>query len=89
MILMNYIGLRLKHMPIYTVKRKNLDSIIVQLTYYNVEDFGTKFLRKEYSFHELREFFYDLIEKYKEWILLEKKWIDFRNDSIESFNFPF
>ncbi|WP_236901793.1 ATP-dependent DNA helicase [Clostridium perfringens] len=70
-------------------KEKNLDSIIVQLTYYNVEDFGTKFLRKEYSFHELREFFYDLIEKYKEWILLEKKWIDFRNDSIESFNFPF
>lgn len=70
-------------------KEKNLDSIIVQLTYYNVEEFGTKFLRKEYSFHELREFFYDLIEKYKEWILLEKKWIDFRNDSIESFNFPF
>lgn len=70
-------------------KEKNLDSIIVQLTYYNVEDFGTKFLRKEYSFHELREFFYDLIEKYKEWILLEKIWIDFRNDSIESFNFPF
>ncbi len=70
-------------------KEKNLDSIIVQLTYYNVEDFGTKFLRKEYSFDELREFFYDLIEKYKEWILLEKKWIDFRNDSIENFNFPF
>ena len=70
-------------------KEKNLDSIIVQLTYYNVEDFGTKFLRKEYSFHELREFFYDLIEKYKEWILLEKRWIDFRNDSIENFNFPF
>ena len=70
-------------------KEKNLDSIIVQLTYYNVEDFGTKFLRKEYSFHELREFFYDLIEKYKEWIILEKIWIDFRNDSIENFNFPF
>lgn len=70
-------------------KEKNLDSIIVQLTYYNVEDFVTKFLRKEYSFHELREFFYDLIEKYKEWILLEKSWIDFRNDSIENFNFPF
>lgn len=70
-------------------KEKDLDSIIVQLTYYNVEDFGTKFLRKEYSFNELREFFYDLIEKYKEWILLEKIWIDFRNDSIESFNFPF
>ena len=70
-------------------KEKNLDSIIVQLTYYNVKDFGTKFLRKEYSFNELKEFFYDLIEKYKEWILLEKIWIDFRNDSIESFNFPF
>ncbi|MCX0404597.1 DEAD/DEAH box helicase, partial [Clostridium perfringens] len=70
-------------------KEKNLDSIIVQLTYYNVEDFGTKFLRKEYSFNELREFFYDLIEKYKEWILLEKICIDFRNDSIENFNFPF
>lgn len=70
-------------------KEKDLDSIIVQLTYYNVEDFGTKFLRQEYSFNELEEFFYDLIEKYKEWILLEKKWIDFRNDSIENFNFPF
>lgn len=70
-------------------KEKDLDSIIVQLTYYNVEDFGTKFLRQEYSFNELKEFFYDLIEKYKEWILLEKKWIDFRNDSIENFNFPF
>ena len=70
-------------------KEKDLDSIIVQLTYYNVEDFGTKFLRQEYSFNELKEFFYELIEKYKEWILLEKKWIDFRNDSIENFNFPF
>ncbi|TPF98075.1 helicase C-terminal domain-containing protein [Clostridium perfringens] len=70
-------------------KEKDLDSIIVQLTYYNVEDFGTKFLRQEYSFNELKEFFYDLIEKYKEWILLEKRWIDFRNDSIENFNFPF
>lgn len=70
-------------------KEKDLESIIVQLTYYNVEDFGTKFLRQEYSFNELKEFFYDLIEKYKEWILLEKKWIDFRNDSIENFNFPF
>ncbi len=70
-------------------EEKDLESIIVQLTYYNVEDFGTKFLRQEYSFNELKEFFYDLIEKYKEWILLEKKWIDFRNDSIESFNFPF
>ena len=70
-------------------KEKDLESIIVQLTYYNVKDFGTKFLRQEYSFNELKEFFYDLIEKYKEWILLEKKWIDFRNDSIENFNFPF
>ena len=70
-------------------KEKDLDSIIVQLTYYNVEDFGTKFLRQEYSFNELKEFFYDLIEKYKGWILLEKRWIDFRNDSIENFNFPF
>lgn len=70
-------------------KEKNLESIIVQLTYYNIEDFGTKFLRREYSFNELEEFFYELIEKYKEWIVLEKEWIDIRNDSIELLQFPF
>lgn len=70
-------------------KEKNLESIIVQLTYYNIEDFGTKFLRREYSFNELEEFFYELIEKYKEWIVLEKEWIDIRNDSIEVLQFPF
>lgn len=70
-------------------KEKNLESIIVQLTYYNIEDFGTKFLRREYNFNELEVFFYELIEKYKEWILLEKEWIDIRNDSIEVLQFPF
>lgn len=70
-------------------KEKNLESIIVQLTYYNIEDFGTKFLRREYNFNELEGFFYELIEKYKEWILLEKEWIDIRNDSIEVLQFPF
>ncbi|EGT3616297.1 ATP-dependent DNA helicase [Clostridium perfringens] len=70
-------------------KEKNLESIIVQLTYYNIEDFGTKFLRREYSFNELEGFFYELIEKYKEWILLEKEWIDIRNGSIEVLQFPF
>lgn len=70
-------------------KEKSIESIIVQLTYYNIEDLGTKFLRKEYSFDELEEFFYELINQYKEWILLEKKWIDERNDSIENLTFPF
>lgn len=70
-------------------KEKKLDEIYVQLTYYNIEDFTTKYLRKKYSLSELTEFFENIVSDYKEWVLREKAWKDERNKSIENLSFPF
>lgn len=70
-------------------KQNNLEKIKVQLTYYNVEDFRTKFLVKEYEFSHLKDFFYDLIEKYKKWIVLQNNWLKIRDKSIQNLKFPF
>ncbi|SHH58339.1 DNA excision repair protein ERCC-2 [Clostridium collagenovorans DSM 3089] len=70
-------------------KENNLENIIIQLTYYNIEDMSIKYLRKDFEFKELEEFFFNLIDEYKYWAQLESKWMECRNDSIKSLQFPF
>lgn len=70
-------------------KERELEFINVQLTYYNIEDYKVKYLRKKYSFIELERFFFKIINSYKEWIDREKTWKEKRNKSIKELTFPF
>ncbi|MGL5693436.1 MAG: DEAD/DEAH box helicase, partial [Peptostreptococcaceae bacterium] len=69
--------------------QNSLENIEIQITYYNIESKETRILRKTYYIQELKEFFYWLIDEYKDWAKIESKWIKKRNDSIKKLKFPF
>lgn len=66
-----------------------LDTIDVQVTYYNIDTQNTRSLRKTYALDELKESFFTLINEYKKWCMADANWIEERNDSIKEFQFPF
>ena len=67
----------------------DLDNIDLQVTYYNIENKSTRILRKKFTICELEEFFFTLINEYKSWASMEKKWMEIRNESIKNLKFPF
>lgn len=73
---------------IYCVQN-NLENIDIQITYYNIETEATRILRKTYTFEQLKEYFFWLIDEYKYWAQIENNWIDKRNKSIKNLKFPF
>lgn len=69
--------------------QKGLFDIGVQLTYYQVDSEEIKYLVKQFKAEKLREYFYDLIEKYIIWADLTEKWTKTRDASIKKISFPF
>ncbi|MHC1684132.1 MAG: ATP-dependent DNA helicase [Clostridiaceae bacterium] len=67
----------------------DIDKIIIQLTYYNIENEEIKIFRKNFSREELKIFFEDIIEKYYKYADFSIKWQQKRNISISEMNFPF
>jgi DNA excision repair protein ERCC-2 len=66
-----------------------IDMIKVQLTYYQVDSGSIKCFSKLMSIKALEEFFYDLINKYAQWICTIHNWEEIRNQSIKELGFPF
>lgn len=73
---------------IYCVQNE-LETIDIQITYYNIDTKATRILRKTYTITELNEFFFWLLEEYKYWAALESDWTQKRNNSIKKLKFPF
>ncbi len=69
-------------------EENQLQSINVQLTYYQIDTDEIKRIVKEFDFQELKEFFFDLIQKYFIWTEFQNKWIIERNISIKGLPFP-
>lgn len=70
-------------------EQNNLEFIEVQLTYFQIETNDIKKLIKKINFNELKDFFFNLIDKYLIWASLTSNWITKRNSSINSLDFPF
>lgn len=70
-------------------KQQKLQYINVQLTYASVDTEETKEIVETYTVEELEEFFYEIIDKYFMWADFNKKWLDERDESIGTVNFPF
>ena len=68
---------------------KNLDEIGIQITYFHIETEESKIIKKIYKIEELREYFYNLIEKYIEWSKITFYWVEERDSSIKELKFPF
>lgn len=73
---------------IYGVQN-SLEEIDIQLTYYNLETTHINKIRHTYKLKELEKDFMYLVNEYKEWIELQRKHIQDRNESIKNLNFPF
>lgn len=66
-----------------------LESIDIQLTYYNINDEKMVKFISSYSFEELKDFFLGVVDRYIEISNLTFSWTESRDRSIESLDFPF
>ena len=66
-----------------------MEEIKVRLSYFNIETEEVKSFNKSFSFEELKEYVFSIIEEYKKWVILKSKLVADRNKSIMTLQFPF
>lgn len=66
-----------------------LNNIEIQLTYFNREEKDTKILPKNFTIGELKDFFFETVEKYLKWARWIVQWELIRDKSILDMAFPF
>lgn len=69
--------------------QNNMSEINVRLSYFNIETEEVKSFNKEFTFAELKNYVFSIIEEYKKWIILKSNLIEDRNKSITTLKFPF
>jgi DNA excision repair protein ERCC-2 len=65
------------------------ETIDTQLTYYNLDNRETRDFRHRYQTSELEGFFNELVERYIAWAAIISHWVEVRNHTIRSLEFPF
>jgi DNA excision repair protein ERCC-2 len=88
----NYNPLHFKQAECYGyiyAMQNNLKYIIIQLTYYNINDHSTKFIKREFELEDLEKIFMDVLKKYYKWVKFKVEWYVKRNLSIKNMKFPF
>jgi DNA excision repair protein ERCC-2 len=73
---------------IYAAQR-NIKTISIRLTYYNIESEQTRHFEKEMKLEELERFFNSLLKEYEGWAEGIANWQSKRNESIKGLTFPF
>ena len=73
---------------IYGVQN-SLEEVGVQLTYYQLDTKDIKYFKWSYTIEELVSFFNDLVDRYLHWAKLLRAWVEQRDDSISTLQFPF
>ena len=69
--------------------QENLSSIVVRLTYVNLDKGGTIEFERSFDLDELTLFFEDLIGRYMAWMGQMAQWVQLRDRSIRQADFPF
>lgn len=70
-------------------KLKNINSIVIIITYCSIKTFEEISFEKEFKYDELEKYFYNLTDSYFEWIKYIYDMEIARNNSINKFNFPY
>lgn len=70
-------------------QQKGLHEIGVRMTYCNIETQEIKYFHETYTFHEISNWFDDVMERYAKWAEFEFQWKKIRNVSIKEIRFPF
>lgn len=69
--------------------QNNMSEINVRLSYFNIETEEVKSFNKKFTFAELKNYVFSIIEEYKKWVILKSNLIEDRNKSITTLKFPF
>lgn len=69
--------------------QENLSNIIVQLTYYQMEEKRIKRFEKTFSEVSLQQFYQELLTQYLKWANMKKHHKQSSKDSIQALRFPF
>ncbi len=69
--------------------QNSLETIRVCMTYCHLETEEIRYFHSEYSFAELKEWFDDVMEKYRKWADYSFAWQSKRQTSIKELEFPF
>ncbi len=69
--------------------QNELKQVAVQMTYVNLDIETVKYFQQEFSFGELEEWFFDLLEQYRKWADFQFEWRKLRQESIQGLEFPF
>ncbi len=67
----------------------SLREISVRMTYCNISTQELKYFHETYTFVEIRNWFFELIDSYKRWADFEFGWKRLRNETIRAVDFPF
>ena len=70
-------------------KNENLDSISVQLTYYNIDTDEIKRIKQHFSFEQLEKIVTDTLVQYRKWAVLSENMTEDRNTSLKEMEFPY
>lgn len=70
-------------------QQQDLESITLQLIYYQTTTDDITRQEKEFSKEELEEFFDDLTKKYEQWLIFKANWRKIRNQSLQNLSFPY
>ncbi len=70
-------------------RQKQLDSIIIHLTYYHLDSRAEKTFERNFSLDELHRFFRSLVTPYLDWFRKVYAWQAGRDDSIDKLTFPY
>ena len=73
---------------IYAIQN-NLENIDVQLTYFHLETEETKKFIKSFTFFQIEQYFFNLIDMYIQWASLTFYWGEIRDKTIKDLPFPF
>lgn len=65
------------------------ESMIVQMTYCNLETEEIRQFRQTYGMEELKEWFEGLVTSYRKWCDFQVRWKERRQESIKKLGFPF
>ena len=66
-----------------------LEQVGIQMTYVNLDTEEMKYFQQEFSFDELEEWFFGLLNSYKKWANFQFEWRQKRQASIHNLEFPY
>lgn len=70
-------------------EENHLDNIGVRMTYCHMETEELKYFHEDFTFHEIKQWFDDLLQEYKKWADFQFEWDGMRTKSIKQLIFPF